>query len=577
MLLVIVLCAAYFWRAREVPEEPLPPNVLLVMTDDQGYGDFSGMGNPVLETPRLDGFARECPQVERFYVSPVCAPTRASLLTGRYNYRTRVVDTYRGRAQMEPDEVTLAEALRGSGYRTGIFGKWHLGDAHPMRAMDQGFEDALVHRGGGLAQPSEPPENGRRYTDPLLEQNGRWFRATGYCTDVYVDEALMFMDESIQNQRPFFAYVATNAPHDPFHDVPEELYKKYSERDLSAVQIEDGTDADVIARTYAMIENADRNFGRLLDFLDDRGVADDTIVVFLVDNGPVRGRWNAGLRGGKTTVYEGGIRSPLWIRWPGHLSPETVVDAISAHIDIMPTLLQATGTPEPTGAAFDGKSLLPLLEGKDVDWPDRHLVIQSHRGDVPERDHNCAIIGETWKLVRASGYGQATAGRAAQWQLYDIDDDPGEADNRIAKEMGRVIEMRTVYDDWYADVSTTREDNYAPPRIQPGTDLEPTTALTWQDWRSDSKPGWGTGGWWELRFGEAVELDLTLRFKEERAMDLVYVTIGDEVHGRAVEGPGATLPIGRFAFPAGDVRLSIECRSGDESFDAYQVVLKRPR
>ena len=557
------------------PDVDPRPNVLLVMADDQGYGDFSGVGNAVLETPRLDAFARECPKVGRFYVSPVCAPTRASLMTGRYNYRTRVVDTWVGRAQMEPDEVTLAEALGGVGYHTGIFGKWHLGDAYPLRAMDQGFAVAHVHRGGGLAQPSEPPVNERRYTDPMLERNGTWYRAKGFCTDVYVDEALAFIDESVEAGQPFFAYVSTNAPHGPFHDVPQALYEKYRARDMAAVRSENGSDPDVIARTFAMIENIDQNFGRLLDRLDALGVTENTIVVFLCDNGPVRGRWVAGLRGGKTDVYEGGIRSPLWVRWPARLSAETRVEHIGAHIDLMPTLLAATGTPLPAGVALDGRSLLPLLEGQDVDWPERHIVIQSHRGDVPQRDHNVAIIGERWKLVRASGFGEPKGRSNLPWQLYDLTSDPGEQDNLIVRETRRVVEMRTLYDRWFADVTATRVDNFDPPRIRPGTEHERATTLTWQDWRYEGGPGWGTRGRWTLHMEEGRELALTLLFKEERSIETVDVLLNGRVSTLPVNATGDVIQVGSLAFPAGDVDLQIVCVNGDETFDAYQVVLRR--
>ena len=185
------------------------PNIVLMMSDDQGYGDFGATGNPVIETPHIDRMARESVSMRTFYVSPVCSPTRANLMTGRYNYRTRVIDTYLGRSMMDPEEVTIAEVLHGAGYATGIFGKWHLGDCYPMRPIDQGFEQALVHRGGGLAQPSEPLENQNRYTDPILFRNGEKVRTKGYCTDVYFDAAIEFIEQARRNQRSFFVYLPT--------------------------------------------------------------------------------------------------------------------------------------------------------------------------------------------------------------------------------------------------------------------------------------------------------------------------------------------------------------------------------
>ncbi|MEO0476114.1 MAG: sulfatase-like hydrolase/transferase, partial [Planctomycetota bacterium] len=227
------------------------PNIIVIITDDQGYGDFGFTGNPVLDTPHLDAFAKQSTTFDRFYVSPVCTPTRASLMTGRYAQRTGAVDTYKGRAIMRAEEVTLAEVLRDGGYATGIFGKWHLGDCYPFRAMDQGFEQSLIHRGGGLGQPSEPIDNNRRYTDPILFRNGEQVQTKGYCTDVYFDAALEFIGKQSKADEPFFAYIATNAPHGPYHDVPEKLYEKYKAKDLSPILLGNEKTVDTVARVFA--------------------------------------------------------------------------------------------------------------------------------------------------------------------------------------------------------------------------------------------------------------------------------------------------------------------------------------
>ena len=600
--------------ASDAPTEPTgadlapspPPNVLIVMTDDQGLGDFSSAGNPVLETPRLDAFAATCPEVERFYVSPVCTPTRASLMTGRWNYRTRAIDTYIGRAMMEPDEVTLAEVLQGAGYRTGIFGKWHLGDCYPLRAKDQGFDVSLVHRGGGLAQPSEPVENGRRYTDAILFEDGEPVTTEGYCTDVYVDRAIEFIDASVAEGAPFFAYVATNAPHDPLHDVPEALYAKYAERDYGEVVRGNGVDTDRIARTYAMIENIDQNFGRLLDHLDERGLARDTLVLFLCDNGPVGGRQVAGLRGSKSHVYEGGIRSPLWVRLPGRVDPAARVPQIAAHVDVFPTVLEACGVAPPGGVKIDGRSLLPLLEGREVEWPERGLVLQAHRGNEPEAEHQFALVQQRWKLLRASGFGresipegyplESTAperplGRPLE--LYDLQVDPGETNDLADEHPDVVEEMRGRYAAWFKGVSGTREDNYAPPAIRPGTDHEPVTWLTRQDWRlaysSQQTRGWGTKGHWVLEFDAATELEVTLRFRQPTRVGhvLLYANpdSGQLTHAE-YEPDGATvehLDLGLVTFPAGRSSLQVlwaeEPRgsAGEGDYTGpYQVRLARP-
>ena len=213
-------------------EPDSPPNVIMILTDDQGFGDLGVHGNPVLRTPSIDAMAARSARFQHFYVSPVCAPTRASLMTGRYHYRTRVVDTWLGRAMMDTDEITIAELLRDAGYATGIFGKWHLGDCYPMRPMDQGFDESLVHLGGGIGQPADPEGGEGKYTDPVLFHNGERVETKGYCTDLYFDAAIEWLRERHGAGKPFFAYIATNAPHGPFHDVPEDLYSAYKQLDL---------------------------------------------------------------------------------------------------------------------------------------------------------------------------------------------------------------------------------------------------------------------------------------------------------------------------------------------------------
>ncbi|MEZ6016454.1 MAG: arylsulfatase [Planctomycetota bacterium] len=570
-------------RMPEAPQRAGAPNVIVVVTDDQGYGDFGCHGNTLIDTPRLDAFAAECPKIARFYVSPVCSPTRASLMTGRWNYRTRVVDTYVGRSQMEPDEVTLAEALHAGGYRTGIFGKWHLGDAYPMRPMDQGFDTSLVLRGGGLAQPADPIENGRRYTDPVLIEDGVPVATTGYCTDVYFERAHRFIESSLAAGQPFFAYIATNAPHGPLHDVPADLYAKYSARDLRAAARTDGRaptakELDDIARIYAMNEGIDRAFGALLDHLDARRATRDTIVVFMSDNGPEPGRQVAGLRGAKTSVYEGGIRSPLWVRWPGHLDPGTTVTHPAAHVDLFPTLLELCAVAAPRGVALDGRSLAPLLRGADVAWEERALVLQSHRGDVPQAGHHFALIHAPWKLVRPSGFGREVAPGEAPFELFDLDEDPGETRDLAGAAPARVAALRAEYDAWFQDVATTRPDNFAPPRIFPGGPNVPCTVLTHQDWSVRQGDGWGRNGCWHLGFEREVKLQAALLFREPRAVERVLVRFGAGQAPLTIElgGERARYDLGALAFPAGAVEFELECAQGDARFGPYQVELVRP-
>jgi len=544
-----------------------PPNLILVMTDDQGFGDFGSQGNPILDTPRLDELARTSASLGRFYVCPVCSPTRASLMTGRYHYRTRVVDTWVGRSMMEPAEVTVAEVLRDAGYRTGIFGKWHLGDCYPMRPGDQGFDESLVHYGGGLAQPSEPPENQRRYTDPVLVHNGLEVATRGYCTDVYFDAALDFIEDSREQQRPFFVYLPTNAPHTPLHDVPEDLRRKYVDR---------GAD-DATARVFAMIENIDHNVGRLLDRLDEWQLARNTLLVFLQDNGPQGARFNAGLRGHKGDVYEGGVRSVFWARWPGMLEPGVASEQVCAHIDVMPTLLAAAGIPSRSVPALDGRNLLPLLRREvDSTGPERLLFLQAHRGNEPRAGFHCTAIGSRYKLVRNSGFDGPAAvdTRPPAWELFDLIEDPGETRDLASGRPDLVESMGAAYDSWFADVSTTRPDNFAPPRIVIGEGGPALTRLSKQDWRVEDSAGWGQFGHWSLQVNGAASIRATVLLADPVGGRLEVLS-GDRVVGTEVFAASRSMTIEDLRLPAGECDLSVRVVTENGPVGVYQLLLER--
>ncbi len=470
---------------------PARPNVLLVITDDQGYGDLGFHGNPRVRTPNLDRLARQSTRLGSFYVSPVCSPTRSSLMTGRYNYRTGVVDTYLGRSLMDPDEVTLAEMLAAAGYRTGIFGKWHLGDNAPLRAIDQGFQEALVIKGGGISQASDPP-GGSSYFDPVLQHNGQEGKYPGYCSDVYTTAAIDFLTAA--DDRPFFAYLAFNCPHSPYQAPPAEL-AYYRSLNLGAKDfpqvgypIAPGRmiSAENLARVYAMITNIDTNVGRVLSTLQAKGLERNTIVIFLTDNGPPDLRFNAGLRGLKGTVYEGGIHVPCFIRWPGQLAADRVIDRIAAHIDLAPTILGACGVAPPAGMQLDGKSLMPLLRGgPDQPWPDRTLFFQWHRSDRPEPDRAFAARSQKYKLLRPEPAN--SGGTAPPLELYDIEHDPYEQHDLAADQAAIVQRLHAEYLAWFQDVASTR--GFAPIRIDIGDPRENPTVLTRQDWRGPRRLG----------------------------------------------------------------------------------------
>ena len=592
---LLAACALACTGGNEAPApgaNAAPPNIVLVMTDDQGYGDFGFAGNPVLRTPHLDALAAQSATVERFYVSPVCTPTRASLMTGRYNYRTRAIDTYIGRALMEPAEVTVAEMLRDAGYATGIFGKWHLGDAYPMRAMDQGFEESLVHRGGGIGQPSDPPGGEGKYTDAVLFRNGLREETTGYCTDVYFDAAFDFMERAAGEGRPFFAYVPTNAPHGPFHDVPEDWLERYRQADLTAALLDPGQASeqvlDRLARSYAMIGNIDENVGRLMAWLDELGLAENTLVVFLVDNGPDRDRYNAGLRGRKGTVFEGGIRSPLLARWPGRLpAGGEPVDRIAAHIDIAPTLLDAAGVQPPAGLHLDGRSLFGLLAGdgrnrggggaNEDAWPDRTLYFQFHRGNEPTAFRSFAAVGQRYKLVHPSPRGEGDWDGELDLELYDLQADPAESRNLIDDLPEMAAGMSDAYEEWFEDVSSTRPDNYAPPRIVVGTDHEPVTVLTRQDWRRITEDqGWRptSRGQWLLSAREDATFDVEVRLVAGSTGPL-RLHLGDRTFEQDLAPDQRTAVVEQVAIGPGDFALSAAAGEGDDRRGAHQVVLRR--
>ncbi len=475
-----------------------PPNIVIVMTDDQGWAQLGVHGNEVLRTPNLDRLAGESVEFTRFYVSPVCSPTRASLMTGRYNYRTGVVDVSLGRAMMHTDETTLAEILRDAGYRTGIFGKWHLGDSYPMRPMDQGFEQVLVHRGWGIGSPGDPA--GTDYFNPILQHNGEEKKFEGYCTDVFFDAALRFIEQ--HRDQPFFTYLATNSPHSPYL-VPESYSKPYRAQGLS----------DEDARIYGMIANIDDNVGRLLAKLEELGISENTALIFLTDNGPATRHFTAGLRGQKGAVYEGGIRVPFFVRWPAKLRPAKV-DQIAAHIDVLPTLLEAAGIDRPAGLKLDGVSLMPLLVGDNDDWPERTLYVQWQRGNTPPLYGSFAAISEQFKLVQNRTLGKQI-GREPRFELYDIKADPGEQNSIGELRKKTLARLKAGYERWFHDVSATR--GYDPPRIVVGSEHENPVILTRQDWRAQGTDGWSDRhlGYWEVEVATAGSYDIRFRFSTQ--------------------------------------------------------------
>jgi len=471
------------------PSEPLAssnrrPNIVLIICDDLAFGDLSHHGNPHIQTPHVDRIAREGVEIGRYLSGPVCTPARTSLMTGRYPYRTKAIDTYLGRSMMDPDEITLAEVLRDSGYRTAISGKWHLGDCYPMRPMDKGFERSFVHRGGGLCQPGNVGRDD--YFDADCWKDGQRVRSEGYCTDAFTDQAMAYMEQ--MREDPFFLYVGYNAPHSPLR-VEDRWADPFREQGLN----------ETFARLYGMVANIDDNVGRIQSKLEELELDRETILIFTSDHGPCNSvrhegqtRFNAGLRSTKGTNYEGGLRVPFFVRWPGGLEATGRRDVRANPIDVLPTLAEACDAVLPEDRAIDGESLWPVWRGEPPSerLRSRLLFSQWHRGDEPQAFRHAAVIGERYKLLCDN----------EGFKLYDVEADPGEQTDLAADRPDVVRDLKRRYTAWFEDVSNTRPDNYAPPRIVIGAEAQPLTHLTRQDWRVDSQSTWADRdrGWWLL-------------------------------------------------------------------------------
>ncbi|MEO1996076.1 MAG: arylsulfatase, partial [Planctomycetaceae bacterium] len=509
----------------------------------------------------------------------------ACLMTGRYNYRTRCIDTYIGRAMMEPDETTIAEILADAGYATGIFGKWHLGDCYPMRPMDQGFSESLVHRGGGIGQPSDPPGAEGKYTDPVLFRNGTAEPQTGYCTDIYYRNAMAFIRQSTKDERPFFVYLPDNCPHSPFHDVPADLYEQYRQLDLGndLFPQQDGHklpakhDHDKRARIYTMISNVDRNIGHLFRMLEELELTQNTIVIFMVDNGPNTQRYVAGMRGRKTTVYEGGVRSPFFIQWPAKLKAGHQVDRVCAHIDVMPTLLDACDVDTPEGLQLDGLSFLPELQEQPIDRPDRNIVIQSHRGNSPVRFHNFMIRNNRWKLLNASGFRMEKLSGAAAFELYDLQADSLEMNDVAAQHPDVVRRLKAAYETWFEDVGSTRPDNYAPPRIHVDSAHENPTVLTRQDWRHTSGKAWhrNSVGHWLLHVADAGPCVVRCRFNADKVAGRAVLIANNDRYELPIPEARSECVFNDVMLPAGPLRVEITLQHGDTIRGIHQADILR--
>ena len=510
------------------------PNVILIITDDQGYGDFGFTGNPHVNTPTLDQLAKESVQFTNFYVSPVCAPTRSSLMTGRYSLRTGIRDTYNGGAMMASSEITIAELLKAKNYATGIFGKWHLGDNYPMRPSDQGFDESLIHLSGGMGQVGDFTtyyQGDRSYFDPVLWHNNQQEAFEGYCSDIFAEGAIKFIEKN--KDRPFFTYLAFNAPHTPLQ-VPDEYYQKYKDLDPSLGFGEDGkpfypmneSQKEAARKVYAMVENIDDNLKKLFKKLEDLGIADNTIILFMTDNGPQQQRYVSGLRGLKGNVFQGGVRAPLLLKFPKKFSQPQTIDALTAHLDILPTLGDLVGFEIPSDRKIDGKSLVQLLNGNKNEFENRSLFSYWTR-KFPERYNNISIQKSGWKLVGKTDFNASIE----DFELYNLKDDPYEQTNLISIEESRGLALKEEMDYIYEEL-VNEQNILNPPKIKIGSAEENPVFLNRND-AGGQRGIWAQEeifGYWDVELEPGI-YDFKFKFvKPVAAKGKMVLEIGPHVN-----------------------------------------------
>ncbi|NLS94503.1 MAG: sulfatase-like hydrolase/transferase [Planctomycetaceae bacterium] len=526
------------------------PNILLIVTDDQGYWDLGVTGNSDIETPNMDSLARDGVQFRRFYVAPVCAPTRAGIQTGRYYLRTGLYNTRFGGDTMGKDEITVAQLLKKAGYATGLFGKWHLGRYCGYHPNQRGFDEFLGHYHGHIERYSFPDQ---------IYHNDQPVEARGYVTDLFTNAAVDFIRTPRDN--PFFCMLAYNAPHSPWlldtshFGQPEgdKLLKKYLDKGLEMRE----------ARIYALVDRVDQNLGRLFAFLKESGKEENTVVLFMSDNGGVSKHFKAGLKGNKASSYEGGVRSPLFVRWPGKFPAGGVVEGQASHVDLLPTFCELAGAERPADRKLDGKSLVPLLRaGKGA----THHPYVYHTWDryFPNPDRRWSVSDQRWKLVGL--FGDRVQPDPSKWMLYDLQNDPGEEKNLAKQHPDKVAELRAEFVRWFNEV--TDGVTYAPIPIPVGNPEAPVVEIQ-ASWGQCEGPNvnytfdgydWDTIDGWKQP-GEKVVWNLDVLAAGQYEVTVTY--------GCAPSGMG-----GRFCVRAGeDASLTAEVKptSNPEVFERFTL------
>ena len=437
------------------------PNIVIVIADDQGYGDLGHTGNPIIKTPNIDALASESTSLTDYHVAPTCSPTRSALMTGHWTDRTGVWHTINGRSMLRANEVTLGQLLKDNGYTTGMFGKWHLGDNFPYRPEDRGFDEVYRHGGGGVGQTPDVWDNA--YFGGSYFHNGKIVPAEGFCTDVFFRQARKFIKKQVEAGQPFFAYISTNAPHGPLH-CPQKYLDMYPSQSKK------------IAAFYGMITNIDDNVGVTRKFLKELGVSDNTLFIFTTDNGTATGNevFNAGMRGKKGSEYEGGHRVPFIAHWPAAgWNTMHQCDILCHAVDVVPTVVGLAGGRKPQSLRWDGVSIETLLDPKqDADIGDRMLVTDSQRIRDPIKWRKTAVMSQQWRLINGE-------------QLFEIKKDPGQEKDVAADYPQQVKKMKDFYDGWWAELEPTFLETT---EIYLGAQEAPRVTLTCHDWIGGTPP-----------------------------------------------------------------------------------------
>ena len=441
------------------------PNIIFILTDDLGYGDAGCTGNPIVKTPNVDRLYRQGVRFSDFHVSPTCSPTRCAIMTGRHEFHSGVTHTINERERMSLKATTIAQVLKSAGYTTGIFGKWHLGDEDAYQPGVRGFDEVFIHGGGGIGQTyagtcGDAP--GNTYFDPVIRHNGAFEKTHGFCTDVFFDQAIQWAGQ-VKGKQPFFLYLATNAAHAPL-SCPPEYEKPYI-----------GRVHPLVSKFFGMIANIDENVGRLLGKLDEWGIADDTLIIYMNDNGGFDLAckiYNAGMRGSKTTPHNGGTRAiSLW-RWPGAINPATC-DKLTAQIDLFPTFAELAGAkvPQAVESKLEGFSLVPLLADPNASWQeDRMLFTHVGRwapGAPPAKYGGCSVRWRNYLAVNES----------RGWSLYDLQSDPGETIDLARGRADVMAHINKAYDVWWDATLPLLENEQA---YQTAPQVNPFKAAYWK-------------------------------------------------------------------------------------------------